>query len=476
MVIVEIGNDWLKVIQVDRSASGLVLARVDLEKLDPIRGAAPERLAQILKKYPTSGGVVYGCLPRQMATVRILELPSTDSTEIADMVELQAGKLTPYSKDEIVVDYKIVGPGRDGYTKVMLVIAQRSVLRNRFSVMEEAGAPLETMSISTEGILNWIRKVRPAGSHRGAVAVLDVDASFSDFVIIAQDRLLFSRSILIGAAALQSDDASVRDKLAREVGTALQSFAGESAGVRVERLLLSGAGLNVPDLVATLAERVDMPVETADSLQIFRKTPNSPSLQQPPHDTVSLTALCGMAIDLNRLDFRLVPESVRLRKELVRKARALTLLGCLIVSAMALFSMWGTLRYFFKRTHLGDIRRQVEAKADTVHAIDQKMRLVEVVHARSDQRLALFNLIRELHVYLPSPDIIVLDTIEFDGDRGSLQVSGLGASTGDIRALVKGLEQSPLLADVREDGATTQEGNGRYRFRVVCRVEGDDVG
>ncbi|MDA0577316.1 MAG: hypothetical protein O3B24_04370, partial [Verrucomicrobia bacterium] len=120
VVIVEIGNDWLKVIQVDRGGGGFSLARVALDKLDPIRGPSSERLAPLLRPFATSGGVVYGCLPRQLATVRILELPSTNPVEIGDMVELQAGKLTPYTKEEIVADYKIVGPGREGYTKVML--------------------------------------------------------------------------------------------------------------------------------------------------------------------------------------------------------------------------------------------------------------------------------------------------------------------------------------------------------------------
>ncbi|MCC6581258.1 MAG: pilus assembly protein PilM, partial [Phycisphaeraceae bacterium] len=403
-------------------------------------------------------------------TVRMLDLPSTDPLEIADMVELQAGKLTPYSKEEIVADYKIVGPARDGYTKVMLVIVQRSVLRNRFSVMEEAGIPLATMSIGTEGVLNWIRKAFPAAGARGAVAVLDVDAAFSDFIVIAQDRLLFTRSILVGAATLAADEGA-RERLTKEVGNALQTFASENAGVKVERLLVTGAGIRVAGLPALLGERQDLPAEAVDCLQIFRKTPSQPDMNQAPYDTVSLTALVGLAIDLERLEFRLVPESVKLRKELVQKARSLTVLGCLIVSALMLLSMWGTLRYFFKRAQLADLRREVTEHADAVRAIDQKLRLVEVVLQRSDQRLAVFHVLSALRQALPEPAQITVDTVEFDGERGTLQVSGSGASAGDIGNLVQRLEESGLLADVREDGSTTRETSGRYRFRVLCRLE-----
>lgn len=476
MVIVEIGNDWLKVIQVDRGGGGFSLARVALDKLDPIRGPSSERLATLLRPFATSGGVVYGCLPRQLATVRILELPSTNPVEIGDMVELQAGKLTPYTKEEIVADYKIVGPGREGYTKVMLVIVQRSVLRNRFSVMEEAGVPLATMSVGTEGILNWMRKAFPAGGHAGAVAVLDVDAGFTDFAVIAQDRLLYTRSILIGTAALQSDEGGAREKLGREVLNALQTFAGENAGVRVERLLLSGAARQVPDLAAALRGRVEMPVESADCLKMFRKTPGAAVLAESPHDLLSLTPLCGMALDLDRLDFRLVPESVRLRKELVMKARALNLLGCLIMTTLVLISMWSTLRYCFKYARLADVRQQVVSQEAEVRTMERKMRLVEVVQQRRDQTLALFNLLHAVHQALPKPDAIIIDGVEFDDERGSLQVGGSGATAADVRELVKGLEKSGLLRDVREEGTTQQESSGRFRFRVVCRMEGGDVG
>lgn len=471
-VVVEIGTDWLKAMQVERGAGGLTLVSTELEKLDPIRGISPERLGQILRKF--GPGPVLGCLPRQLATVRMVDLPSTNPVEIADMVDLQAGKLTPYSKEEIVTDYKIVGPARDGYTKVMLVIVQRSVLRNRFSLLEEAGVTLSTMSVGTEGILNWMRKAFPAGGGDGAVAVLDVDSAFTELVVIAEDRLLFTRSILVGAAALQSDEAGARDRLAREVGQALQGFAGENAGVRLDRLLLTGAGLNVDGLQAVLAERVDVPVDSADSLQIFRKTPSRRPTQDAPYDTLSLTPLIGMAIDPNRLDFRLVPDSVKLRKDLVQKARALALLGGLVVAAMVTMSLWGTLRFFFKAHHLANLKAEIAAQADIVRAIDQKMKIVDVVTKRGNVRAAMVSVLTELHKNLPPPSQIALDGLEFDTERQSLQFSGTGGSSADIRDLVTRLQESPLFTDVRED-ATTREGE-RYRFRLICRLEVPDAG
>ena len=49
---------------------------------------------------------------------------------------------------------------------------QCSVLRSRFSLIEEAGMALSTMSISTEGVLNWARKAFPGAGGRDAMAAL----------------------------------------------------------------------------------------------------------------------------------------------------------------------------------------------------------------------------------------------------------------------------------------------------------------
>lgn len=474
-VVVEIGNEWIKAIRVVREPGGLTLAGLELEKLDPARGAGPARVGELLRRLGAASASTIGCLPRQAATIRTLDLPSTDAIEVADMVDLQVGKLTPYTKDEIISDFRIVGSGRDGYTRVLLVIVQRSLLRNRFSLMEEAGVRLGSMAMSTEGVLNWVRKAYPPGATSGAIAVLDVDTGYSDCVIVAQNELAFTRSIMVGAQHLQADEAA-RERLVRDVANALQTFAAESPGARIERVLVTGAGFNAGGLDAALRERLEVPVESVDCCRIFRKIPKQPVMGQAPHDVVSLTALVGMAIDPERLECRLVPESVRLRQDLVGKARRLAVLGCLVVAVMVLLSLLGSLRYFLRYDRLESIRARVGAHAAEVRAIEQKQKLIEIVRDRNDPRISLVSLMADLQKSLPAPGQITLDGMEFDAVRGSLQIVGTGGSTPDVRGLVKTLEQSPLLTDVREDGSTTREANGRYRFRLVCRLETPHAG
>lgn len=466
----DVGHEWLKAIRVARDDKALTLVAVELDRVDPARGVDPARLAALVRRVGGAGLPVVGCLARQFATIRTLDLPSTDPAELAAMVELQVGKLTPYSKDEIVTDHKIVGPAREGYTRVLLVIVQRSVLRNRFSLMEEAGVAIQSMSIGTEGVLQWVRKAFPAAGARGSVAILDVDAGASDCLVVAENQLLFTRSILVGAVQLQSDD-TARERLIRDTSHALQAFGNETGAARPERVLVTGAGLYSAGLAAALQERLDIPVETVDCCSLFRKQPATLVLGEAPYNTVSLTPLVGMAIDPGLLECRLVPDSVRLRQELVGRARRLAALACLLVAVLLAFSLWGVVAMVMRQQRVDRIRAELDANRDTVRSIEHKQKLIDVIRLRHDPRHALVSVLADVHRTLPPPAQIVVDGIEFDADRQSLQLVGSGATQREVSDLVQALEASPLLIDVREDGSTVREANGRYRFRMVCRLE-----
>ena len=52
--------------------------------------------------------------------------------------------------------------------QVMLAIVQRSALRQRFSILEEAGLEVDGMSISSEGVLNWFLNTERGKRFRSA--------------------------------------------------------------------------------------------------------------------------------------------------------------------------------------------------------------------------------------------------------------------------------------------------------------------
>ena len=131
--VVEIGNDWLKILEYSSSYRGGCVTRASFVKLVQIKEPVTEALSKAFKSLKLSKEGVIACIPRHLVTVRILEFPSVDSKEINNMVTLQVGKQTPYSREEIIFAYRPIHSQRGGYTKIMLVIARRNIVNARVS-------------------------------------------------------------------------------------------------------------------------------------------------------------------------------------------------------------------------------------------------------------------------------------------------------------------------------------------------------
>ena len=467
VVVVEIGHDWLKLLQVD---SGRTVSRMHLEELDSPGGASPEAIAGVFKKLKLATGRIQASLPRQLVNIRMLELPSTDPAELADMVDLQVGKQTPYSREEIVSGYRVIGAGREGYSRVMLAIVQRSVLRQRFAIMEEAGFEIDRMSVSSEGLLNWCVRTLPKDSD-GTIAVLDVDSFFSDLTVVSKGRLLFSRSIRVGANQLLHSDVDTREKFVREVRHSVEACAGELPDLSIGRLYVTGAGPNVGGLADDIGKELNVTAENVDSLQNFSRTPGCPSPQDAPYHAVSLTPLLGIAMAPESLSLNLVPDSVRLRKGLVVKARSLTALGVLIMAAMISASAYLTTKLFIKTTRLQRVETEIRNTEPAVQNVRRWREIIHVATGRADLRFSAYNLLAEIHARIPAGLDLALDSVFFEIEKGVVQLGGSSGTTEDIRALVGNLEQSLLLQDVNEGGTTVKGRDGRWRFRLDCALE-----
>lgn len=466
VVIIEIGNDWLKMIQAEPSRGGASISRIHLEKVGA--GSVSQSISKALKKLKFAAGPVIACLPRHMVNIRILELPSTESDEIEDMVDLQVGKQTPYSKEEIVSDYRIIGSERAGYTKVMLAIVQRSVARERFHILEEAGVEVERMSVSSEGILNWY--AHAVSSDGGAGVLLDIDSFYSDLMVVANGRPVFTRSILVGADQLLADYEKSKEKFAREVKRSLEICQGETPGLIAGKLFITGAGPNIKGLSEYLGGQLEIVCDTADCLSSVKKLPRKPDVRSPAFHPVSLTPLIGIALAPQNMEFNLTPDSVKLRKGLVEKAKSLTTLGMLVMTVLISVSTWTTLKFYFKRDRLNELRENIRKTEPTAKKLEEMRAIIKAVEGRRDPRFSAVNLLADI---LPRvPEDIRFSLMDFNIDDKAVRLGGLSGSRPDVSTLVKNLEKSALFKDVKVEGALKRDRKSdKYSFLVVCTLE-----
>ena len=180
------------------------------------------------------------CLPRNLVTMRNLHLPSQDPAETAEMIDLNIVRLVPYRKEEVLSGHQVVGADEVGYSRVLLVIAHREIVKRQMNILASAGVSADQVYVSTHGAWSWVLARHQQDLQPQALyLLLDVDTACTDFVIFSKERVLFSRSIAVELAHL-ADDAG-RTKLLSEIRQSLDLFQSEELPKKPEMLFLAGA-------------------------------------------------------------------------------------------------------------------------------------------------------------------------------------------------------------------------------------------
>ncbi|MDP2981103.1 MAG: hypothetical protein Q8N67_03455, partial [Candidatus Omnitrophota bacterium] len=94
-------------------------------------------------------------IPRHQVTLRFIEVPSIDPSELKSMVEFQALKELPYSKEEIITGFRNLGSYKKGFSYIMLAIAKRQLIEE---MIAQRGSKPENIRLETESLYLYLVK------------------------------------------------------------------------------------------------------------------------------------------------------------------------------------------------------------------------------------------------------------------------------------------------------------------------------
>jgi general secretion pathway protein L len=115
-------------------------------------------------------------------------------------------------------------------------------------------------------------------------------------------------------------------------------------------------------------------------------------------------------------------------------------------------------------TALAEVRRDAAEAAELAVALEQKRAAVATVHDRRTARPPLVEVLEDLSVRLPDDTYLQ----RFEVRHGEARLFGISATASN---LIRQLEVSPLLADVRFESSVTRDvASGRERFSIVARL------
>ena len=106
-------------------------------------------------KKPKDLGRVILSIPRNLATIHYVKLPSIKPDEIREMSRLQAAKQIPYDPGEIVLGHQVIQSSDEGYSDVVLIIVHQGIIAKYLGLLKKHKVEPQEITIDSQGIACW---------------------------------------------------------------------------------------------------------------------------------------------------------------------------------------------------------------------------------------------------------------------------------------------------------------------------------
>ncbi len=469
----QIDSHWLKIVQVELfTGREKRVTRIAIKEISSLSDdAIAKTISDLSRELKIDSRFLIISIPRHFATTRNLELPSTNPAEIRDMIELQIGKHTPYTRDEVISDYQMQDSSAEGYSRVMLVIVRRDIVERYLKILEGAGLKSERISLSSEGLLNWLCFAYKQGDVDRPYALIDVDYDISDFEVILKDKLIFSRNISGGFLQSIGKMDQWQRKFIEETKHSIYAYQNEMIDKEISKIMISGADMLIMNLdEAVLEDRFGLPVEIISPSKNIPMTKEALDSYNAGTRNTSISALFGLALTMDKQKINLIPQELQIEKGVKERGKDLYRLGIYLVFILVTISSIFLGRIYNKERYLSRLRQEARRVQEKVDRLENMMDETRVMKKRFRTKNISLNLLYEIHRVI-SPEIYLM-SISFDGEN-RLTLRGTSSSMSEIFKFINSLEDSRYFQNVNTKYATKHKVKGKELtdFEVICPLE-----
>lgn len=454
------------VIEWTRSSARVALAegrssRARLRALHSLPIGHPEETAEslrtLLRTMRWTSGDVLVSIPREHVLTRVVQFPSAQRGELAQMVELYAKGQLPYPREQIVVDFSVVSSDA-GFSTVAIVACQRDVVDRPLALLREARLHPTFVTVSSWAVLGWYRQAARSGDASEPSLIINVDDTRTDVVLIAGDRVLSSRSIGQGAQDWGSVS-SIPELLAMEAERSRSAIRKELPGTEVRSLILTGVG-PLAQWHEDISRRLGLSVAVREAPRPFWGGTETPASFSP-------IVVAGLAASEPSRLLDLSPPDLQGARSHRRKVRELVLVSVLLAAVLALGSSLLFLQVARHRQMTQGLDEALEHLAPQTKLLREKSRSVELVKDVLAGRRELAVVLTG--VFRATPSSVTLEGIAFERPRNTVELKGSAASTQMVLDYMNQLERLEGIArvDLKYSTQRSTPSGERTSFELV---------
>ena len=381
-----------------------------------------------------------------------IEIPSVDAKEIREIINLQASRHTPYSREEVVVGYIHIGTYRQNYSKILLIIATRNIMERHCAILEKAAFKLEKILLAPEGLGRGVSRIFKLADDNLPVILLHVDQRQTDFIITFKNKAVFIRSIPLGAQHLVGSEDRYLARFAEEVKKSLEAYQNEDIEKMPYTAVLTGAIQDLKQLEQPLSNSLQLPVKIMPYFNHLDLSGDAQRVLLEARD-ISFLGLIASLVTRKDPEVDLIPEKLRLRKSLEERTGELIRTGITVLVLLVLIISIFASKIYFQGAYLNKLNVQHEALSKEVSELENDFTKISLIKAFLSNAGYSLEIIAQIHEQIPME--LELNYIKFD-EQARLTLRGTAESRSAIYAFMERLEKAKYFQDVKTKYATTR--------------------
>ncbi|HMN69126.1 MAG TPA: type IV pilus assembly protein PilM [Bdellovibrionales bacterium] len=312
LIGLDIGTANIKMAEVDYSRKGSTLVNFVIaptpsrainggEISDP--GAISETLRTLYLELKTKRKAVSVGLWGTSVITKRITIPQMDEKLVGGQIRWEAEQYIPFDINDVNIDFKILRSfkGSPDSMDILLVAARQEIAFLYQDIVQSANLQCSVVDVSGFALANCY--LNNWGSQKGqTVALMNIGAAITNFVVIESDEVIFCRDIPAGGltytseihkamgVSLEEAEAmkisactgqaapeevpriiqSAHDTIAEEVQSSLDFFQNTTPGLPVQQCLVTGGGSRTLGLLNHLASHSKIGFQVFDPFRAVK--------------------------------------------------------------------------------------------------------------------------------------------------------------------------------------------------------------
>ncbi len=323
-----------------------------------------EALEQFLSRNNIKGDQIAISVAGQTGLARFVKLPPVETKKIPDIVKFEAKQQIPFSLDDVVWDWQIIGSqgGAEGTieNEIGLFAIKKDMVYRALQSLKDVKVEVHMVQMAPLSLCNFVAydllgkdAMGGGGSDHDCVVALDMGVDNTNLVVTDGERIIWQRAIPIGGNhftraltkemkltfakaehlkrnATKAEDpkkifASMKPVFADFVGElqrSLSFFTNSHRNAQIKRMLGLGNAFRLPGLQKFVSQSMGIEVE---KLNEFNRIVGDEVRQSPVYadNVLSFAVAYGLALQgmgVTRISTNLLPHDIRMER-LVRSKK-----------------------------------------------------------------------------------------------------------------------------------------------------------